>query len=429
MIKIKLTEASWSFDTSSPLGEPGGFGEVFSGLGEDQTPVAVKRLHLDAADAAHRELRVANTLMDLELQHVIPVLDSGLDEKTGRYFIVMPVAEYSLQHKLDKAGPFSLGDAVGILREIASGLSEIPEIAHRDLKPSNVLMHEGSWKIADFGIARFVEESTSLNTLRSALTPQYAAPEQWNLERADAFTDIYALGCIGYAVLTGQPPFPGPRPEDLRRQHLTEAPPPLADEFLVIRSLLLSMLRKQRPMRPPIERVAQQLDQLAINSETTGDAPGLQALAEAGADVAQETAEAEAEQAVAQAAQLQRQGMAKAAIEALQELLDQLADSIQRVASLVKRMPHPSLLLRLDLGPAALEVQSFAGARPIPEGMFPQSGWDVVVGAIISVSQSQPTNYVRSANLWFTDRGQGGGYRWWEVSYRDHAMVPMNRSG
>ncbi|MDM3788590.1 protein kinase, partial [Proteus mirabilis] len=78
---------------------------------------------------------------------------------------------------------------------------EVGDIVHRDLKPGNILRHEERWKIADFGIAKFVEDSTSLETLREALTPSYAAPEQWLGQRPTSATDIYALGCIIHALV------------------------------------------------------------------------------------------------------------------------------------------------------------------------------------------------------------------------------------
>jgi len=70
------------------------------------------------------------------------------------------------------------------LIQIVTGLQEIGQLVHRDLKSANILFHQGSWKIADFGIARFVEESTSANTVKGFLSPQFPAPEQWSGEHA-----------------------------------------------------------------------------------------------------------------------------------------------------------------------------------------------------------------------------------------------------
>ena len=83
----------------------------------------------------------------------------------------------------------SLQEAIPILDCIAAGLEEIGDIIHRDLKPDNVLLHDGLWKLADLGLARFAEASTSLNTMRESGTSTYAAPEQWRGERPQKATE------------------------------------------------------------------------------------------------------------------------------------------------------------------------------------------------------------------------------------------------
>src|ERR1700733_3809787 len=100
-------------------------------------------------------------------------------------------------------GPFSEWVALETLIAIASGLEEIGDIIRRDLKPGNVLLHEGVWKLADLGLARFAEVATSLNTMRDSLTPPYAAREQWRGERPTKATDVYGVGCIMHAISRG----------------------------------------------------------------------------------------------------------------------------------------------------------------------------------------------------------------------------------
>src|SRR5437660_81698 len=109
MKKIRLPNGLWSYDPKKPLGAPGGFGAVFRGQDSKGNPVAVKRLHIDAAQAAHRELTIARDLAGRQLHHVIPVLDAGQDSESEAYFVVMPVAEQSLQDRLKTHG--ALGDA------------------------------------------------------------------------------------------------------------------------------------------------------------------------------------------------------------------------------------------------------------------------------------------------------------------------------
>ncbi len=194
MQSIRINGTTWWFDENQPLGAPGGFGQVFAGdRSEGGDSLAVKRLHLDRDEAGHRELTIANDLAGRDLDFVVPILASGQDADSGRYFVVMERAASSLREALSGA-TLSLSEILDVLRSVAAGLAEVSDIVHRDLKPENILLHDGVWKLADFGIARFAEEATSTNTLRGFLSPPYAAPEQWRGERATAATDIYAVG-------------------------------------------------------------------------------------------------------------------------------------------------------------------------------------------------------------------------------------------
>ena len=291
LVTIKLAKQQWAYDPERPLGPEGGFGEVFLGQGLEGETVAVKRLKLTAIEAAHRELRIADLLLHKEFKHVMPVYDSGQDAESDYYFVVMPQADQSLQQKLDSNGIFNSVQAAAILQETALGLIEIRSLVHRDLKPGNILHYKSFWRVADFGIARFVEESTSSRTLKDCLSPPYAAPEQWRLERATSATDVYALGCVGYALLTGQPPFPGPSAEDYQNQHLHTSPPPISDCENRLRAMLTMMLRKVPDARPSLQRVVDLLEGIiSINSSASVDSK-FSALANAGASVARQQAE------------------------------------------------------------------------------------------------------------------------------------------
>ena len=190
MKTIKLPLGVFSYDQSRPLGKPGGFGQVFEGKTAEGIDVAVKKLHVTSADTAHRELRIADELKGRTFEHIIPFIDAGEDADSGDYFVVMTKAEYSLQRFIEKSGPFTPSQAASILNQILKGLAEVGNLVHRDLKPDNVLFQNGKWKIADFGIARFIQDVTASNTLKDCLSPLYAAPEQWRLERATHVTDM-----------------------------------------------------------------------------------------------------------------------------------------------------------------------------------------------------------------------------------------------
>src|SRR6266540_2018972 len=97
MTPIKLPTGTFEYDPNRPLGRRGGFGQVFAGLSPNGEDIAVKKLHLSAADAAHRELRIADELRGRSFVHVVPFIDAGEDADTGDYFVVMPKADESLQ--------------------------------------------------------------------------------------------------------------------------------------------------------------------------------------------------------------------------------------------------------------------------------------------------------------------------------------------
>lgn len=99
---IRLPGGEWECDDSKALGQAGGFGEVFIGTGECGD-VAIKRLKISADQAAHRELKIGQQLMKNTFAHVVYVLDAGQDFESDRYFLVMPVCEFSLQDKIDEA--------------------------------------------------------------------------------------------------------------------------------------------------------------------------------------------------------------------------------------------------------------------------------------------------------------------------------------
>jgi len=164
-VRVRLPRGEWFFDLKRRLGPPGGFGEVFEGKNAEGQPVAVKRLKLTVGEAAHRELKIADELAGKAFEHVLAVLDSGEDAEGGGYYLVMPRAEGSLSDELTKRGILPPTESVNILVQIADGLREAKTVVHRDLKPGNVLFHDGKWKVADFGIARFVEDATSANTV------------------------------------------------------------------------------------------------------------------------------------------------------------------------------------------------------------------------------------------------------------------------
>lgn len=414
MKTIKLPTGTFEYDQSKPLGRRGGFGQVFAGKSADGGEVAIKKLHLSAADAAHRELRIADELKGRAFEHVVPFLDAGEDADTGDYFVVMPRAEGSLQNSVDTGGALAAAEAAAIMLQIVKGLIEVGELVHRDLKPDNVLLHEGKWKIADFGIARFVQDATASNTLKECLSPYYAAPEQWRSERATHATDIYALGCVGFCLLTGKPPFIA-KPEE---QHLKAPVPAFACADSRLRALLNMMLRKTAETRPTLSRVEQLLTEVVTKPQAASSSDPFSALAHAGATVAEQEQQRQAQFQAEQAKQAARDQLARSAYEILSENVERLWGKIHNHAPAAQRTSgRNGYSFEVRLGRGSLSVSLGASGSAVQAGLFRHSGWDVVGMSTLKVVQSQP-QYEWGASLWYARPKGAQDYRWYEVGYR-----------
>jgi len=405
-IKIKLKESSWFYYPNNRLGKPGGFGEVFLGKSPDGEIVAVKKLFLNSGTGKEREFEIAEILINKgEFDHVISIKDYGIDRSSESYFIIMEKADHSLQDEIDSNRFLSdEKEIINILKDIALGLSEIPMIVHRDLKPPNILFHGKCWKISDFGIARFIEKSTSINTMKNCLSPHYAAPEQWRYERASKATDIYAFGCIAYALFTGTPPYDAKNRDELRNKHLNETPPNI-DCSPKLSQLIQSCIMKNPKSRPSIQEVISQLRNMYTDDNSNNSL-----LAEASAIVAQEKAEKEAEQTRQNKNRDSRKEAAKDGIFKYDDIIETLFDNILRSAPNATRIAET-----VNLGKGTLGLHlAFPYLQP---ESFKQSGWNILAGAIIYITQDFDQYPERSANLWYGDILGNGHFGWWEVQY------------
>jgi serine/threonine-protein kinase len=411
MEEIRLQKSKWFYDPTQQLGPAGGFGVVFAGQSTTGQRVAIKQLKIDADASAHRELRVASLFENQSTSNVIPIYDSGEDANSGRYFVVMALANKSLQSDMNADRKFSIAESVDILQQITNGLSELKGLVHRDLKPANLLLHEGKWKIADFGIARFVEESTSLNTLEGCLSPAYAAPEQWRLEKVEVATDLYALGCIAYALVSGAPPFAGPRMEDYRDQHINKSPSELPGETPDKLKILIGMLiRKSPDARPRLNRVMELLRKL----EQEENAPRLpSAISGAAARLEQKRAQEESAAAALRTRESVRDSLAESGKAILVGIMSDLRKCILEDAPTCEHDGSPEV----KLGNAQISLQvSLRGLGTVPEGAFPNSKLDVVLALPFRVVQFSPMYRWESAFLYCKMPGSED-YRWYEVSF------------
>jgi eukaryotic-like serine/threonine-protein kinase len=178
--------------------------------------VAVKVLRAEVAAVLgpERFLREIAIAARLHHPHILPLYDSGRAEEF--LFYVMPYVEgQSLRDRLTRERQLPLDDALQIAREVADALSfaHSQGVVHRDIKPENILLESGHAVVADFGIARAISAAGSERLTETGIalgTPAYMSPEQaFGEAHLDGRSDIYALGCVVYEMLGGDPPFTG----------------------------------------------------------------------------------------------------------------------------------------------------------------------------------------------------------------------------
>ena len=228
--RLKNAVAS-RYDIERPIGQ-GGMALVY--LARDlrhnrKVALKVLRPELAAVIGAERFLHEIRVTASLQHPHILPLHDSG--ESDSFLYYVMPYVEgESLRDRLRTERQLPIDEAVRITSEVAAALSYAHGrgVIHRDVKPENILLASGAAVVADFGIARAVTEAGAGRLTETGLslgTPHYMSPEQATAERdLDARTDIYALACVVYEMLIGEPPYTGPTTQAVIAKVLTESP-------------------------------------------------------------------------------------------------------------------------------------------------------------------------------------------------------------
>jgi serine/threonine-protein kinase len=213
----RLNEAlSGRYDIDGEIGQ-GGMATVY--LAQDlkhNRRVALKVLKPELAAVVGGERFLAEIEVTANLQHpnILPLFDSG--DADGFLYYVMPYVEgETLRARIDREHQLPVDEAVRIATEVAEALDHAHRqgVVHRDIKPGNILLRDGRPLVADFGIALAVGAAGGARLTETGLsvgTPYYMSPEQ---ATGDAHvgpqTDIYALACVLYEMLVGDPPYPG----------------------------------------------------------------------------------------------------------------------------------------------------------------------------------------------------------------------------
>lgn len=260
-----------------------------------ERPVVLKVLPpelTDGVDGArfHREILIAARLQH---PHLVPLLSAGEPNEhdaeqpggstTLRWYTMPFVEGQTLRELLEKRGAVPLTDAVRLLREMASALAyaHAKGVIHRDIKPENVLLSDGVAMIADFGVAKALDDASAdavasgrrVTTISMTLgTPAYMAPEQiGSAPVVDHKADLYAFGCVAYELLTGAPPFVRASHRATMAAQLAEAPVALdgvrPEIPPTLATIIMRCLEKAPGQRPhSASQVVQVLDALALPS-------------------------------------------------------------------------------------------------------------------------------------------------------------------
>ena len=266
----------------------GGSGVVYEAIQEStRQTVALKLLRRASPDAEERFRVEAQTAATLAHPNILPVFEVG-EADDGLFYVMKFALRGSLAANLNLLRAKSPDAAwcrstARLLAQLAHALQHAHErgVIHRDLKPSNILLDaDGTPYLADFGLARSLKEDARL-TLTDAIigTPHYMAPEQAAGNRAaqTTATDLYSFGAVLYALLTGQPPFPGDNVWEVIRRvrentpasplaHLSENDRtlPRAAALTDLETLCLKCLEKEPSRRPAAAaELAAELERIA----------------------------------------------------------------------------------------------------------------------------------------------------------------------
>jgi len=243
--------------------------------------VAIKLLAEHLADDEQfvtRFRREALSAARLVHPNIVQVYDFGLDEESGRQYIVMEYVEGSSGAEILAAeGTLDVPEAVGILSQACRGLDYAHRsgVIHRDVKPGNLLRsRDGVVKLADFGIAKALSEESSITQVGSVLgTAAYLSPEQASGHGSNPRSDIYALGVVCYQFLSGRLPYEAQSITELALKQQREAPPLLSDLNPEVNPELAAAVDRALELEPEARYETAEELRLALADGARGVAP------------------------------------------------------------------------------------------------------------------------------------------------------------
>ncbi len=244
-------------------------------------PTAIKMLDIERVNEAsiQRFEREVQITCKLNNPHTVAIYDYGRTPEGVFYYAMEYLDGIDLQALVDQYGPQPEGRVVSILRQICASLYEAHSsgLVHRDIKPANIMLNRRGAepdvvKVLDFGLVKAVEDGKEGRQSGSGMsgTPLYMSPESIQTpESVDACSDLYAVGAVGYFLLTGQTAFNARTLGELCQQHLTAIPEAPSQRLgrtisAELEHAILACLEKSRAKRPQTARdLAAMLDRVA----------------------------------------------------------------------------------------------------------------------------------------------------------------------
>jgi eukaryotic-like serine/threonine-protein kinase len=407
MRRIKL-ENNW--EIINQIGS-GGFGKVFR-VNSGTEDCALKLI--PKTEGAEREL----LFVELEnVRNAVPILEVG--ETTNEWAIVMPLAECSLRDRLAENLRLPLNEALVVLQDVCTALADLAdEVVHRDIKPENVLLLDGKWCLADFGIARYAEASTDEKTKKFAWTSAYCAPERWRFERATSASDIYSVGIMMYELLSGSRPFIGP---DFRDQHLHNNVQTLEGVPSALAAIVDECLYKAPEARPTAKQILARVARLDFGSSSESRSKL------AAANLAEVRRHSSEKQKLSQSVseKERRDTLFQSSKRSYREISENLLEIIANEASSAIISHHRDLGWSAKLSTAEIRLSS------IEFGSENLWNWDAPSFDVIAYSSLQvliPEDRYgyqgRGHSLWFCDAVSEQNYSWYETAFMISPLIP-----
>jgi serine/threonine protein kinase len=235
-------------------------------------PTAIKMLDVDKVNEGtlqrfEREVQITSQLNN---PHTVAIYDYGRTPEGVFYYAMEYLDGIDLQSLVDRYGPQPVPRVIHILQQVCSSLYEAHSLGlvHRDIKPANIMLNRRGGepdvvKVLDFGLVKAIDDRRQAGLTHEAAltgTPLYMSPEAIEFPNSvDARSDIYAVGAVGYFLLTGQSVFEAASVVELCQMHLDKTPVPPSERAGVtvppeLESALLACLEKSRAKRPQTAR-------------------------------------------------------------------------------------------------------------------------------------------------------------------------------